>query len=215
MRAILVLALALVCGVSAAVGVSHLRKTGGVDTTSVVVARSDIPARAQMLTEDQVELRDWPSSMVPRHAAESLQEVVGRAAAVPIVVGDVLSDTKLSGKDAGRGVAALVPPGMRAYTIQTSKNGQQRSGLRAAGQSRGPTALACARGTPLMNGREAGMTLLQGVEILAVDQRLDGRPKTRSIPRICNRSHFWSRQQAAMLDLERSLGRLTFRRKFA
>ena len=207
MRAILVLALALVCGVSAAVGVSHLRKAGGVDTTSVVVARSDIP-RGRMLTEDQVELRDWPSSMVPRHAAESLQEVVGRAAAVPIVVGDVLSDTKLSGKDAGRGVAALVPPGMRAYTIQTSKTASNVAGFVLPGNR--VDVLLSLRGNSLDDtGRGSCTTLLQGVEILAVDQRLDAPAENKVDPKdLQSVTLLVTPKQAAMLDLGQSLGQL-------
>jgi len=100
-RAIVVLVLALVCGASAAVGVSRLRQAGGVDTACVVVARGDIP-RGRMLTEDQVEIRDWPSSMIPRHAVQKVEDVVGRAAAVPIVAGDVEQENVLHGRHVRR-----------------------------------------------------------------------------------------------------------------
>jgi pilus assembly protein CpaB len=207
MRAIVVLVLALVCGVSAAVGVSRLRQAGGIDTVFVVVARGDIP-RGRMLTEDQVELRDWPSSMIPRHAVQKVEDVIGRAAAVPIVAGDVLSDTKLSGKDAGRGVAALVPPGMRAYTIQTSKAASNVAGFVLPGNR--VDVLLSLHGNFLdENGRGSCTTLLQGVEILAVDQRLDAPAENKVDPKdLQSVTLLVTPKQAALLDLGQNLGQL-------
>src|SRR5262245_9881933 len=122
-RAIWVLFLAIICGGSAAVGMSRLRQPGAtapVETTGVLGAHRDIP-RGSMLTEDMVETKEWPQGMLPKKALQKVEDIVGRAAAVPIVAGDLVTETKLASKDAGRGVAALIPAGMRAYTIQTSK----------------------------------------------------------------------------------------------
>jgi pilus assembly protein CpaB len=207
MRAILVLVLALICGVSAAVGVSRLRQSSGVDTASVVIARGDIP-RGRTLTEDQVELRDWPSSMIPRHAVQKIEDIVGREAAVPIVAGDVLSDTKLAGKDAGRGVAALVPSGMRAYTIQTSKAASNVAGFVLPGNR--VDVLLSLHGNFLdENGRGSCTTLLQGVEILAVDQRLDAPAENKVDPKdLQSVTLLVTPKQAALLDLGQNLGQL-------
>jgi len=203
----MVLVLALVCGVSAAVGVSRLRQSGGVDTASVLVARGDIP-RGRMLTEDQVELRDWPSSMIPRHAVQKVEDVVGRAAAVPIVAGDVISDTKLSGKDAGRGVAALVPAGMRAYTIQTSKAASNVAGFVLPG-NRVDVLLSLNQMVAQESGGGSCTTLLQGVEILAVDQRLDAPAENKVDPKdLQSVTLLVTPKQAALLDLGQNLGQL-------
>src|SRR5262245_13921746 len=120
-RAIWVLALAIVCGASAAVGMSRLRQSGAaasVDTLAIAVAQRDIP-RGSMITAEMVEVKEWPKSLAPKNAFQRPDEIIGRSTIVPIVAGDVLSDGKLAPRDAGRGVAALIPSGMRAYTIQT------------------------------------------------------------------------------------------------
>ena len=43
------------------------------------------------------------------------------AADASIAVGEPLLETKLADRDAGRGLAALIPKGMRAYTIQATR----------------------------------------------------------------------------------------------
>src|SRR5215211_2653542 len=122
-RAIWVLVLAIVCGTSAAIGMSHLHQSGAsatVETISTLVAKRDVP-RGSMLTAEMLETKEWPKSLLPKKAVRQVEEVLGRAAAVAIAEGDVLTEGKLASKSAGRGVAALIPAGMRAYTIQTSK----------------------------------------------------------------------------------------------
>lgn len=210
-RAIWVLVLAIVCGASAAVGMSRLRQTGasaGVEKISILVASRDIP-RGVMLTPEMVESTDWPKSLVPKGAAQSLDNVVGRATSVPIVAGDVLSDARLASKDAGRGVAALIPSGMRAYTIQTTKAASNVAGFVMPG-NRVDVLLTLHSFQNDGTGGGSATTLLQAVEILAVDQRLDAPAENKVDPKdLQSVTLLVTPRQASLLDLGQNLGQLT------
>ena len=123
LQSLLVVALALVFGGSAAVGVRSFVNNRGTaapkaDTVPVVVAVIDI-ARGGMITSDLIKTRDFPKDMVPAGALTKPEDAIGRAVAIPLVKDETVLDAKLSPKGAGRGLAALVPKGMRAVTIQT------------------------------------------------------------------------------------------------
>ena len=121
LRTILIVALALTFGGSAAVGVNMLRKkddTPKAATTAVVVAAAEIP-QAGTVERDKVKLVEYPRDLVPPGSLTSLDEAVDRAALVPLFKDEVLVDSKLAAKSAGRGLGTIIPPGMRAFTIQT------------------------------------------------------------------------------------------------
>jgi pilus assembly protein CpaB len=210
-RAIWVLVLAIICGGSAAVGMSRLRQSGPsmpVETVSVLVAQRDIP-RGSMLTAEMVESRDWPRSLLPKKVLKSVDDVVGRAAAVPIVAGDLVTEGKLASRDAGRGVAALIPSGMRAYTIQTSKAASNVAGFVMPG-NRVDVLLSLHSFQNDGTGGGSTTTLLQAVEILAVDQRLDAPAENKVDPKdLQSVTLLVSPRQASLLDLGQSLGQLT------
>jgi len=113
--------LALVFSGSAALGVYlFARKPAGsaVKTVSIVVAAAEVP-RGMTLTEDMLRTRDWPEGFVPEGALFQASEVVGRTVWIPLVEHDPVVESKLAKLGAGRGMAALIPKGMRAVTIQT------------------------------------------------------------------------------------------------
>ena len=124
MKTILVVLLAVVCGLSAAWGMTQLRSTTFVttqqETVPVAVALIDLP-RGRMITENDVEMKDWPKDVLPKGTMATTEEIADRAVVVPIVAGEPIFDAKLANRDAGRGLAALIPAGMRAYTIRASR----------------------------------------------------------------------------------------------
>jgi pilus assembly protein CpaB len=210
-RAIWVLALAIVCGASAAVGMSRLRQSStaaSVETLAIAVAQRDIP-RGSMFTAEMIELKEWPKSLVPKNAFQRPEDIVGRSAVVPIVAGDVLSDGKLAPRDAGRGVAALIPAGMRAYTIQTSKAAANVAGFVLPG-NRVDVLLTLHGNQNDGTGGGSSTTLLQAVEILAVDQRLDAPAENKvDVKDLQSVTLLVTPQQASLLDLGANLGNLT------
>ena len=85
LQSILVVALALVFGGSAAVGVRSFVKGRGtavpkVDTVPVVVAVIDI-GRMGVITSELVKTRNYPKTMVPEGALTKLEDAIDRALA--------------------------------------------------------------------------------------------------------------------------------------
>src|SRR3954451_18929531 len=110
--------------------------------------------------------------MVPVGALTKTEEAVERAVSIPLVKDETLQAAKLSPKGAGRGLAALVPTGMRAFTIQTPNVASGVAGFILPG-NRVDVLLTMTAGDGDESGGGSTTTLLQRVEILAVDQRID------------------------------------------
>src|SRR4051812_38931165 len=118
----LVLILALVCGGAAVVGVKEALQarepSGRGDTVPVLGAAGDGPPVA-VVAADMVKTQDWPKDLVPAGALTKAEDAVDRAVLNPLVRGDVVLDAKLAPRGAGRGMAAQIPRGKRAFTIHT------------------------------------------------------------------------------------------------
>ncbi len=214
-RALVVVILAIVSGASAVVGVNQLRRPVSqqdapkVETASVVVAGEDI-ARGRMVVKDDLKLKDWPKDMVPEGAIAKIEDAVDRAAALPIMAGEPVLNAKLAARDAGRGLSALVPKGMRAYTVQTARVAASVAGFVLPGNK--VDVLLNLRGNQNDDsGGGSTTTLLQAVEILAVDQRLDAPTENKVDPKgLSSVTLLVTPEQAALLDLGQNLGTLTF-----
>jgi pilus assembly protein CpaB len=210
LRAFFIVASALVCGGSAAVGVNRYlnQSTPVSDTEPLVVAAVDLP-RGHMVSASEVQVRDWPRGMLPPGAIADAADAVDRATLVPLVVGEPILNSKIAEKNAGRGLAALVPKGMRAYTIQASRVASNVAGFILPGNK--VDVLLNLRGNPTdETGGGSTTTLLQSVEILAVDQHLDAPADNKVNPKdLGSVTLLVTPAQAALLDLGQNLGQLT------
>lgn len=211
-RSILVIVLALSCGTSAAFGVSLLRGRQTASpreaTAPVVVAAAGMP-RGRMVTADMLRIQKWPEDLVPPGALAQVQDAVDRAVTAPILPGEPLLEGKLASRESGRGLAALVPPGMRAYTIQTSRIASNVAGFILPG-NRVDVLLTLRGGAADTTGGGSATTLLQAVEVLAVDQRLDAPAENRVDPKqLSSVTLLVTPDQAALLDLGQNMGILT------
>ena len=120
--------------------------------------------------------------------------------------------TKITAKGAGVGLAAIIPKGMRAFTIQTPTIAAGVAGFVLPG-NRVDVLLTVKEMSGGAEARGGTIILLQNLEILAVDQRVDAEPTVteklgatakdlRSVTLLV------TPQQAAKLDLGRNLGTL-------
>lgn len=214
LRSVFVVMLALVCGAAAAIAVNRMQPSGAAsqsaaqEMTPVVVAAIDIP-RGRTLAESDLAVRQWPKGVLPKGVLTDVKQAVQRAALMNVVVGEPLFETKLASKESGRGLAALVPAGMRAYTIQAKGVATNVAGFVLPGN----------RVDVLLNlrGREddgsgggSTTTLLQSVEVLAVGHELnapaENRVKTSEIQSV---TLLVAPEQAALLDLGQAAGQLS------
>jgi pilus assembly protein CpaB len=207
-RTVLIVVLALVFGVAAAVmaGQLTLRRTGDqTDTAPVVVAATDIP-RFSLVQGDQVKVRYFPKELVPPGAITSIDEAIGRVAYVPIVKEEPLHGSRLAGRGAGRGLAAVIPPGMQAIAIQTPNIAVGVAGFILPGNKVDVLL------TSNPHGSKSGLstiTLLQNVEILAVDQRVEAPAENKVDPKeLRSVTLLVTPEQAGRLALGQSNGTL-------
>lgn len=172
------IALALVFGGSAAFGVRALMMSEGEgggkasNTVAVVMTARDI-MRGSILSADDLTTREYRKAEVPAGAVLKVEEAIDRTASMAMVKGEPLLGAKLSPKGAGRGLAALIPKGKRAVTIQTPNVATAMAGLLTPGNIVDVMLTVTDTGANDTTGGGSTTTLLQRVEILAVDQRVD------------------------------------------
>jgi pilus assembly protein CpaB len=210
-RTVLVVALALVCGGAAAVGVNILINepaAAGADTVPVVVAAVDI-SRGVTVSADLVKTRACPKELVPAGAITTLDEAVGRVAYLPLVKDEPVLDAKLAVKGAGRGLAALTVKGMRTFTIQTTTVASAAAGFILPGDR--VDVLLTVKSMGGEDGTGGGTTtrLLQNIEVVAVDQRLSAPAENKVDPNeLRSVTLSVTPDQDAMLALAQTMGTL-------
>ena len=86
--------------------------------TAVTVAASDL-MRGTTLDVTSLRVIDVPSALLPPGAVSTPEQVAGRVLGADLAEGEVLTQTRLAGAGSGP-IAALVPPGLRAFVLATS-----------------------------------------------------------------------------------------------
>jgi len=175
-----VVILAVVFGLLAAVTIyrylsqyDKLIKEKKIAEQPVVVASRDLPF-GSVLDATNVETVGWPVEIVPVGAISALDDVYGRVVKSPLVAGEALLETKLVPIGMNRGLAILVPPGMRAMTVPVNV----WSGV--AGfvlpESKVDVVVTI---KPELEKEQVGKVILQNLTVLAADQKIedtDGKP---------------------------------------
>jgi pilus assembly protein CpaB len=211
-RTLLVALLALSFGGSAAVGVNMIysqRHNAPSDGIAVLVASRDIP-RGMVLTPEGLSTREFPKNALPSGSILHQEEAIDRVALHSIVKDEPLLDQMLSQKHAKGGLAALVPKGMRAFTIQTPHVASHVAGFILPGNKVDVLLTMNSSGSPGdPTGGASTTTLLQNVEILAVDQRLEAPSENKVDPRnLQSVTLLVTPDQAAKLELGQNKGTL-------
>jgi pilus assembly protein CpaB len=146
----------------------------------VVVATQPLEFGTKLIPQN-IKLQAWPAASVPEGAFTTVPDALrdNRVALRPIVPGEPILASKVSGKDGRATLAALLPDGMRATSVPVSAvHGVAGFVL--------PGTMVDVLLTRQIDGDGAGSTdlrsdvILQNVEILAVDQLAndkEGKPK--------------------------------------
>jgi pilus assembly protein CpaB len=210
-RTVLIILLAVVFGLAATFGVrSALRLSAGTVArpagVPVVVAAADVP-RYGTLTVAMLKILEVPKEMVPPGALTRIEDALDRSCTTFVGKGEMLLESKLTAKGV-RGVAAGIPKGMRAVTIRTPDVATGVAGF----------ALPGSRVDVLLTTRPEGgsdstggttQVVLQSIEVLAVDQRVDATPDQKMDgDRLRSVTLLVTTEQGAKLQLGQSMGQL-------
>jgi len=164
--------LALISGLLASYGVfSYLKKEQEQMkamqnvTRSVVVAAFPL-ALGTPLKAENLQIKQWPEDLAPDSSFQDVNEVIGRVMKTEVIAGEPILATKLAPTGSGGGVPGLIPSGMRAFTVAVTV-------VSGVGGFILPGTRVDVLATVSPNGMKAGTTtktILQNVEVLAVDQ---------------------------------------------
>ncbi|GIW77176.1 MAG: hypothetical protein KatS3mg104_2239 [Phycisphaerae bacterium] len=209
-KAWLPLGIAIVLGLLAARVAMNLvseRQSGVISSevqlTPVVMAAGDIPA-GTCLTEKHIKMGKVESSNVPVGAFTDPQSLIGRVTKITLSMNQPIVPGILAEKEAGVGIGATLPEGMRAITVEIN----DVSGVAGFIQ---PTCRVDVVGTLQDNGKSIAKTILENIQVLAVGSRTgpeqpveQGQPvePARTITLLC------TPEQAEKLELASSSTRV-------
>src|SRR5437016_12647451 len=142
----------------------------------VIVAANDIQVGAK-LQDGDIRMVKVPASVVPPNSFRSRSQIIGRGVILPIQKGEFILPSKLAAENAGSGLPALIPPGMRAVSVRVndvvSVAGFVMPGTRVD---------VLLTGNPLGSSESQTTTVLENIAVLAAGQKLErntaGEPQT-------------------------------------
>lgn len=188
-RNLILVGIALVIGAIAVVLANSY--FSGVEQRQVAVAEEQRLARivvatqpldfGQPLTSQNLRLQNWPAQSVPEGAFTTIPDALrdGRVALRPIVPGEPVLSSKVSGTDGRATLANLLPEGFRAVTIPVNDvNGV--AGFVLPGTTVDVLLVRQIEGRGADAQDQRADVLLENVQVLAVDQLTNdkaGEPK--------------------------------------
>jgi pilus assembly protein CpaB len=177
-RAALFWAFALVFGLGTALFIMRYldKRPGGaaVQMAKIVVANIDLALAAKIGPED-IKLVDWPAEHIPMGAIRDSKEAVGRILISRVLAQQPVLVPMLAAKNAGNGLAALIPPNMRAMAVRVDDVVGVAGFIHPDDRV---DVLVTLR--PNRPGAETiSKVFLQNVKVLAVGQELEANDKVR------------------------------------
>jgi pilus assembly protein CpaB len=168
-RLLMIGVLALALGFFASVYVYRNLQSGtrsadaGVD---VIVAADDLQVGAKVEERD-IRIIKVPAADLPPTAPRKRADVLGHGVIIPIAKGEFILPNRLAGENAGSGLPALIPPGMRAVSVRVNEV------VSVAGfVTPGTRVDVLLTGTP-GGGEQETTTVLQNVAVLASGHTLE------------------------------------------
>lgn len=170
-RLMMIGVLALAAGFLASVYVyKTLQARSGAPSDSgadVMVAANDLQVGARVEDRDIKVIR-IPSGDLPPGAPRKKADVVGHGVIIPISKGEFILPNRLAGENAGSGLPALIPPGMRAVSVRVNEI------VSVAGfVTPGTRVDVLLTGTPGGTAEQQTTTVLQNVAVLASGHTLE------------------------------------------
>ena len=149
------------------------------ETVQIVVAAEKL-SLGNRLTEQQLRVANWPKANLPEGRFSDPKEIVGRGVIVPMSPNEPVLDSKLASKEAGAGLTAAIPEGMRAMAVRVNDI------IGVAGfVVPGTHVDVIIIGTPGASGATTSKIFLENVQVLAAGQNVErdqnGKPQNSQV----------------------------------
>jgi pilus assembly protein CpaB len=151
-----------------------------VPSTQIVVAAMPL-ALGTRLDQHDLRMVPWPGNEPVPGMFTRMQDVLGRALITNVVQNEPILEAKLAPREAGAGLPATIPEGMRAVSVAVNEV------IGVAGFV-GPGTMVdvLATGTPgtIAGGQPVTKTVLENIKVLAAGQQVqqDAQGKPRTVP---------------------------------
>jgi pilus assembly protein CpaB len=133
----------------------------------VIVAADDLQVGARV-EEHDIKVIRIPASDLPPGAPRRRADVLGHGVIIPISKGEFILTNKLAGENAGAGLPALIPPGMRAVSVRVNEV------VSVAGfVTPGTRVDVLLTGTPGGSSEQETTTVLQNIPVIASGHTLE------------------------------------------
>lgn len=185
-RVITILFLALIIAAGASYVVYRMvqvqiGKNHKAPASRIVVAARNLDI-GTLVRDSDLKAGEW-NGPVPRGMIAAPQAVVGRGVVAPIYEGEPVLESRLASKEAGGGLAATIPPGMRACAVKVNDvvgvSGFAVPGMRVDVLISGLPPNAAAGAGPRVK------TILQNIEVLSAGQNIqkdaEGKPVSTQV----------------------------------
>lgn len=133
----------------------------------VLVAADDLQVGTKIDDKD-IKFVHFPSANLPAGVFHRKDKVLGRGVVIPIARGEFILTNKLAGENAGYGLPALIPTGMRAVSVRvndtTSVAGFVQPGTRVD---------VLLTGNPEGSSEQQTTTILENVAVVATGQKME------------------------------------------
>jgi pilus assembly protein CpaB len=172
-KSLVLLALALSCGLIASIGISQVMdrsantSTVSAETVPIYVALHNINL-GDPIDTSMVSLQEWPKDKIPPGAITQLHNLEGRRPRATIIQGEPILDAKLLAQGEVADPIAAIPKGYRLKTISVDAQ-KSAAGLLSPGDR---VDIQMFVNRNVQNGINAAKTkiILQNIRVFAVDQ---------------------------------------------
>lgn len=149
-------------------------------TQQVVVAVTALPLGTR-LDSSNVRTINWPGDSPVPGMLPTVQAAEGRALMTPVVANEMILESKLAPREAGAGLPATIPEGMRAISVAVNEV-IGVAGFVTPGTSVDVLVTGMIPGATQAGAQYVTRTILENVRVLAAGQKIeqdkDGKPQT-------------------------------------
>jgi len=208
-KALMLLAVAIGCGLVAMLGVQQAMKGGQaqvapIETRKVLVAFKDIRPGERLVEETNVKFIDVPLTTLVTYKEDVIlkpEEYEERASTIPIVANDVVRKSKLSQKGQ-YGVSATIPKGFRIFTFSADVT-QVHAGMLRPGDKVDVSVTFTDRKGALVN-----KVLLECIEVFATENKTVNSEDAKNEQRASSVSLLVTPEQDGYVKIAQMKGRL-------
>lgn len=170
-KSMVLILIALGCGLIASIGISQVMERKAGDTTSVkmspiYVAVMDISA-GEELTSQKIKFEEWPVDKIPDGAVTSPEQLDGKSPVQPLYDGEPLLLAKLADRDSLKGTAQRIRPGYRVMSVNVDA-ASAVAGLVMPGDH--VDVMVFTKGSNA--GGDRAEAILQDIEVFAVNDQI-------------------------------------------